>query len=401
MSAVDTIISQKGGQDKYLTENPNFTLFKDSYLRYSQFAKTIIRVDSVGYNYDTFYFGHTYTYEIEKASDLLLNTVLEFNVSNLEKDTFVSETLYALVDYVELVVADQVIERLSGDWIYVYHLLHQQYTNSHIYSSLTNAVEDGGTNHILYLPIPFWFTKSIQQAFPLCALQNEPVRINLRLRDFHTISSTSKTNETINNIQLLSTVVDLTQEEQRVYVEKSIEYTISQVETIYPSTISSNQSSRVLIPLPDRQFVSDIHWVFRTLTSDSNKITHFFDFNRISGTYKEHTQRISLTMNGIKNLLPTKYFTGIQRMETYGFYNEEDAEQNIQTKWDKAANTIYCYTFGVDNNTTPNGFLSLNKFTNVALELEMVGDEYERQPIIFLTNYNILRIQNGYSQLLF
>ena len=69
MSAVKSIVAQKGIQDKYLSHNPHHTHFKADYLRHSQFSKMLIKVEPDGYNYDTFQFGDIYTFEIEKINE--------------------------------------------------------------------------------------------------------------------------------------------------------------------------------------------------------------------------------------------------------------------------------------------------------------------------------------------
>ena len=394
MSAVKSIVAQKGIQDKYLSHNPHHTQFKADYLRHSQFSKILIKVEPDGYNYDTFQFGDIYTFEIEKNCDLLKSVLLEITVKGFNNSDIVPQTMYALIDYIELEISDKVIERLSGDWLYVYHLLDETYSSSHTHSDNTNSGDTTG-DHILYLEIPFWFSLKLENSLPVSALDHSPIRIRLKLRNRNTINSIH--NEIISKIQLINTVLDLTDEEKKIFKETHLEYVITQVETIYPPILVKNQSMKKMIELPDTQFVSELLWVFRTL--DSN-YENFFNFNRIdTSSYQEHTNRISLTMNGKKNLLPTGYYTKIQRMEKYGINVEEKGDTTIHS--DILGNTIYCHSFGVENNVEPNGFLSFNKFNTLTLELDIVGDTNERQPILFLKNYNIMRFQNGYCELLF
>ena len=156
MSAVKSIVAQKGIQDKYLSHNPHHTQFKADYLRHSQFSKMLMKVEPDGYNYDTFQFGDIYTFEIEKNCDLLKSVLLEMTLQDHNNSDIVSQTMYALIDYIELEISDKVIERLSGDWLYVYHLLDGTYSSSHTHSDNTNS-GDTTSEHTLYLEIPFWF----------------------------------------------------------------------------------------------------------------------------------------------------------------------------------------------------------------------------------------------------
>lgn len=394
MSAVKSIVAQKGIQDKYLSHNPHHTQFKADYLRHSQFSKMLLKVEPDGYNYDTFQFGDIYTFEIEKNCDLLKSVLLEMTVQEHNNSDIVSQTMYTLIDYIELEISDKVIERLSGDWLYVYHLLDTSYSSKYTHADNTNS-GDTLNEHTLYLEIPFWFSLTLENSLPVCALDNSPIRIRLKLRNRNTINAIN--NEIISKIQLINTVLDLTDEEKKIFKDTPLEYVITQVETIYPPILVKNQSMKKMIELPDTQFVSELLWVFRTLDNQSD---NFFNFNRLDQTnYQEHTNRISLTMNGKKNLLPTSYYTKIQRMETYGINEEESGDSSVNSSI--SGNTIYCHSFGIENNVEPNGFLSFNKFNTLTLELDIVGDAYERQPILFLKNYNIMRFQNGYCELLF
>ena len=99
MSAVKSIVAQKGIQDKYLSLNPHYTQFKADYLRHSQFSKMLLQVEPDGYNYDTFQFGDTYTFEIEKNCDLLKSVLLEITLKNFNNSHIVPQTMYALIDY--------------------------------------------------------------------------------------------------------------------------------------------------------------------------------------------------------------------------------------------------------------------------------------------------------------
>jgi hypothetical protein len=48
----------------------------------------------------------------------------------------------------------------------------------------------------------------------------------------------------------------------------------------------------------------------------------------------------------------------------------------------------------------PSGFLSLDKFNNITLDLEMNGNSVARNILVFLKKFNLMRIQNGHLELL-
>lgn len=96
------------------------------------------------------------------------------------------------IQFVEMEVNGVIVESFSGDWINVYNKTHlndsealgvDDATGSYTSPTLQNiyASEDG----YIYCPLPFWFSKYLNAAFPLLSCsQLCPVRFHVTLRPF-------------------------------------------------------------------------------------------------------------------------------------------------------------------------------------------------------------------------
>jgi hypothetical protein len=95
----------------------------------------------------------------------------------------------------EMEVDGIIVESFSGDWINVYNKTHlsdsegvgiDDAVGSYTTPTLQNiyASEDG----FIYCPLPFWFTKHVNTAFPLLSCSSlTPVRFHITLRPFHEV----------------------------------------------------------------------------------------------------------------------------------------------------------------------------------------------------------------------
>jgi hypothetical protein len=181
-----------GREDLYLTYNPEITFFKCTYKRHTFFA-----MECIDQNFITPpKFGGTYSCILHAHGDMLSDLMLRVRlpaIPFLPNEVFckwVDSVACVLVKKVEFEVNGTIISTLSGDWIRVWMELtgHRKYahrTGSHkrgldamisVPSQEYSASQDSYT---LYLPLPFWFCKSPGQAFPISAINNHEVRVNV------------------------------------------------------------------------------------------------------------------------------------------------------------------------------------------------------------------------------
>ena len=109
----------KGPQDIFLTGNPQITFFKKVYKKHTNFAIEQMEQIFLGERD----FGKRLRCKIERKGDLLMNMYLAFNLSdgaagNDEgKISNIHKLGFKLIDYVEIEIGGQVIDRHYGEWM--------------------------------------------------------------------------------------------------------------------------------------------------------------------------------------------------------------------------------------------------------------------------------------------
>ena len=194
--------------EKFFRGQPEISFFKKVYKKISLFNINIIEQDLIG-NID---FGNIINCELNKSGDLLKNLYLEILLPDLEKPN--NSTWYGytnnigcnIIKTITFKINDQVIERLHGEWIDIYHELNninvdhltKQYNSEYSLRNTNNTI-DINKRHI-YIPIPFFFTKDTGSALPLISLTNSTISIDIEFRNLKDIIKINNYN-LINNIK--------------------------------------------------------------------------------------------------------------------------------------------------------------------------------------------------------
>ena len=189
-----------GSQDIYLTGNPQMTYFRAMYRRHTNFAKESILQNTNG----TLTQGSKFSVIIGRHGDLLSNIQLvikrkTFTVSKAilqlvdsrwkcDGEFFYPSAGYNFLDYVEIEIGGQAIDRHYGDWLNVWTdltepidkklMLNQLlYGKTRIMPRNQDVYSDGD----IYIPLKFWFCNNPGLAIPLIALQYHEIKLNFSL----------------------------------------------------------------------------------------------------------------------------------------------------------------------------------------------------------------------------
>lgn len=185
-----------GAQDIYLSGNPQITFFKIVYRRHTNFA-----VESIEQVFNgQADWGKKVTATVSRNGDLVSRVFLrvqlpDVTVSAGKAFRWLNWLGHAMIDYVEVEIGGQRIDRHYGDWLHIWAELTQTPGHQLGYSnmvgnipSLTSvrSVAVGGSSvvvpgEVLWIPLEFWFCRNPGLALPLIALQYHEVKINLSL----------------------------------------------------------------------------------------------------------------------------------------------------------------------------------------------------------------------------
>ena len=193
------ILVQVGKQNLYLSTQPEITFFKIAYKRYTNFSIE----PTPQYFKTTPDFGRKCTVNIGRNADLvsmsylyiiLPNIMMEnytSNSSNIKSFAWVEKIGLALINYVELEIGGNIIDRQYGDWINIWYELtgtknlarayHKMIGNTTELTSFTKTKK----STILYIPLPFWFCIEPGLALPLISLLQHDVKIHVEFNDLN------------------------------------------------------------------------------------------------------------------------------------------------------------------------------------------------------------------------
>jgi hypothetical protein len=431
MSNRKIILNAIGPQDDFLTKEPITTHLKSQHKKHTNFAKNIIKIcptsqqaDNIPYN-----FGEIIPFDIDKSADLLLNISLELIVEGEpwadSTNVVIPQTLYGLIDYIEILSDTTVLQKLTGEWLYIWDQLYSPNgSNSNIpqsaYASQINQIPNTSPiQHKLLLKIPFWFSSSPGLALPLWAIQHERIHIRLKLRNKNEIClDPNNTNINIKSIQLIAEIIDLDKLEKDKFQNTELEYLIEQIEFSGTNLIqSSSSNSRKKIEIQRFPYVNEIFWVFTGVNfqenteeslpdqfNPANYFNYWLKFDGNPNTRLDHTKNTTILLNGnpINQRLKGSYYRKITRYESHDVGSckgrHGEAIENPNTY---SYNCIYSYSFSFNpQNIKPAGFLSTDKFNSIHLDIDINSALYDRKLNIYIKRFNIIRIQDGHINLL-
>ena len=343
--------------------------------------------------------------------NICLQIEVEINPNTIDSNHFVPETIFALIDYIEITSNGKVLQQLTGDWLYVWHLLYK-HEKRHVinsgYISLINKTNKCNGDitkdtHTLHFDIPFWFSSDPSLSIPIWAVQHEQIAVNIKLRSFNCISNNLSIDSfIIKDIQLLTEFAFVDESEKNRFDKIPLEYLIEQVEFCGEQNINvpTNTLSRKKISLTKDYFVNEIIWFVRSKSTENSQ-QYFFNFWMDHILHNSHIKSSSILLNGkaINPRFPSSYYTKIQRYQYHSGTNTFD--HNLDNNVSIDENCVYIYSFSLNpNKVISSGFLSTDKFNTIELDLQINGSDLLRTIHIYTKKYNILRINNGYINIL-
>lgn len=391
----------RGNQDTYIIGNPQFSFFKSVYKRHTNFAIEPIKQIFT----ESPDFGKRVTCIIDKKADLLSDIMLELELPALK--TYVSWTNNIgcfIIDWVELQFGGEPIDRITGDLLDIFMDIttpsgkkQPLYDMIGKYSTFNNNTQTEALK--LLIPIPFWFCRSIEKALPLISMQYTDIKLVFQFKPFdkcwYKLSNgeTPSSTPSITKANLICNFIYLDVFERTKFAkEKNHEYLIEQFQSLNGFQLAQN-----LINANVRLFfnhnIKELYWTYRTDVATSNN-----DYNNYA----------NVTNYGTSNELIVAPF------------NEMNLRFNGNDRFEKLAETffrlyqpykhhssgtndyIYMYSFALTpEDTQPSGTCNFSKLDNITLNLDCSASIPSGIINVYAINYNILRIQNGMSGLLF
>ena len=395
MSNARIILQTLGEQNVYLNKNPSHTHLKKNTKKYSKFGIDWIVINSNTKNQADYGRPNSaYYFRIEKDGDLINNLYLRLKLKKnpewSHNNFDVYETIFKIIKRIDFQYNDRVLSSLESDYIFSYFELYATKSEK---KKLCNMVSYEASKEssleesvYLYLPIPLWFHKNPGAAFPLWALNNPNLGINIKTSNY-----THVDNRIIEDIELLIDFGYINQDEKEQFINKPLEYLIEMPEIIHSSVISGS-ALKQRVNLIKSHYIRNLIWNIKES-----------EFNY---KYLDHVNSGSITFNGnpLISDAPGNFFNDVSR---YTYFNDAGTIYmgNNNGKYDDSTlNDVYSYSFCLNPiDPKSSGYLTSEKFNNVTLELDINSDPNNNQRIlnIYQIKHNLLRINNGTLSLLF
>ena len=179
-----------GAQDVFLTGKPEISFFKVVYRRHTNFAMESIEQTFNGNHA----MGNRVTCTISRNGDLVTNMWLECELATENTGNLVNSLGHALIEYVELEIGGQRIDKHYGEWLEIWSELTLPEEKRAGFKEMIGRRDAGRSNNLestkLYVPFQFFFCRNPGLALPLIALQYHEVKINLKFRDPENLKNT-------------------------------------------------------------------------------------------------------------------------------------------------------------------------------------------------------------------
>ena len=442
-----------GAQDIYLTGNPQITFFKVVYRRHTNFAMEAIEQTFNG----SANFGKKVTCTISRNGDLIHRIYLQATLPSVSLEAtdgsgaqfrWLNWVGHNLINWVELEIGGQKIDKHYGDWLHVWNELTQEAGKQAGYADmvgnvpqLVNLLTQGGEEcdndcaqgepnasgevlkcapeYTLYIPLQFWFCRNPGLALPLIALQYHEVKINLEFEQLNNLcwDQTAFSGHLVRDRVAQSGIVSaslyvdyiyLDTDERRRFAQVSHEYLIEQLQfTGGESVTSSANKIRLNFNHPCKELV----WVVQRdsfVSCDDNVVGPWKGqqpFN-YSDWWDRSVLESGYSVTRVEGLAGSNPVVSAKvQLNGHDRFSEREGRyfnlvQPFQHHTNIPAVGINVYSFALKpEEHQPSGTCNFSRIDNATLILTLsnntVGNVLSAQVRVYATNYNVLRIMSG------
>jgi len=438
-----------GAQDIYLTGQPQITFFKSVYRRHTNFATESILQTINGQPNP----GNRVSVTVSRNGDLLKNLWIQYTPNGFCTSTsFImpADFGHALLDYLELEIGGQLIDRQYGRWLTIWRDLtevnptgaqgqinmgngaepiinsssglavdsavvstkYQRMSYTHqAYNEPLFSMSAAPTD--AYIPMRFWFCRNPGLAVPLIALQYHEVKFNIGFQSAANIFQVGSNATAVpttaqlpgfNTITVYADYVYLDTTERRQFAQNAHEYLIDQLQ--WQNDSSGNSTIRLNFNHP----VKELIWTGAPNYNQQNQIGRaqdYYDDVQGPATPSQIVQGANATvsaallntqckivLNGTDRFTyrPLKYFTRNQIWDCHTGFGATGIADSI---------AVYSFALRPEEHQ-PSGTCNFSRIDTAQLQFLYINSsggsnatESTGSIDIYAVNYNVLRIMSG------
>lgn len=414
-------LATTGLQDEFLTGNPDITYFQKRFSKHTKFALELLdnpfqtKAD----------FGTTSRCTIERRGDLIRNIYLRvelpaLNTADSDNVGYTDSIGHALIEYADLVIGGQVVERLTGEYMEFFtemfvvdsqqsavrNVVGKTYNRTGLGPATTNpltALNYFGTYpRTFFVNIPFFFNRSDSLSIPLCALTRQEVEVEIKFRSLDEVIVTpnvtapaTPTQGSFGRVSMPVEYVFLGDDERNMFQNSQLEYVITQLQ-LRRDEMQANQdmlSTRLQFINPVKELymvIQDKEKVETDVVSGNDYFNYSNDLNTSNPLYHQLSS-LSLAFNNSEmisgDVADALYLHSVEPMNRHSRVPRR---------------LLYNYSFAIDpENYLPTGQVNMSRINNQLMTVTTPTPSSERDVRIYAKSINIMRIQNGLAGILF
>ena len=442
-----------GAQDAYLSGNPQITFWRGLFKRHTNFAMEPFRVNMTGQAA----WGTKHSAILTRYADLVSSGYIEVELAKEQTTPTVNTLVYDdygraggfnLLEYVELDIGGQIIDRQYGEFMYLWSTLAypvdaRNKMDRMTKTTLANNASCGPSGrpyrtNLTYIPLMFFFNRNPGAALPLIALQYHEVKINIlwnKVKNIYKFTAPATQTVVSNGPAQANLVLDyiyLDVEERRRMAQESHEYLIEQTQFNEDKGLTSAQNR---VDLTFNHPVKELIWVTQYSWRKNCNITppSGGSFAISPLTYDDLIYDCALQLNGQDRMqaLPGDYFAVVQPFQHHsgttfidggvsvegGVTSDENAGGGAWNPYSAQSATtepknggVYMYSFAIKpEEHQPSGTCNFSRIDTATLVFSVDGakpigsnvpagvsvDQGDADIRVYAINYNILRIMSG------
>ena len=427
-------LQTSGPQDAFFTDDPEYTYFIKNFQKHSNFAPFFVDLDVEG----DVEFGNTIKCTIpQNQGDILKTVSMKVELSAIDQSLtsgydgfgYVESIGHAMIEYAELLIGGQVVQRIPSDFLAIYSDNYVTQTKQHNLDKLIGKppLELSGTpvsnNDILgylgfatsnqkyFVDIPFYFYNNAELAVPLCAITGQEIEIVIKLRDVkdciygkHTADEESyytglSPTGLIKSLKITTEMASLDEEEKQMLLSKRIDYIITQVQES-KAIIPANTTSVFKHKLEFKNPVKELFFVIQRI----RKVVNGFFVS--SFNYDSPNQIVNNIYTNYENLDNLELIlddSAVLNKQTGNVINLRAVQSGIHHSRTQLFRRYYSYSFALEpERWYPTGQLNFSLIKEQILKLTLHPDTVaDRELRVLGLSYNILRVENGIAKTLF
>lgn len=389
-------------------EIPQKSFFTHSYENYENFARDTRRIFANNNE-----IGRTLTIELDKNAikgDLISDMTLKLTIPQIEDANnvgYCNGVGIALVEYVELIIAGNIIERYTTQFADLITSLNYNYGKYAKYGDMvkkynrSNYYFDNFQGGQLFIPLHLWFCL-FNNPFPLCAMYESAIKLNIKLRPFEDIVSfkndiivpLTQNNKILSNVELLVDYIILMPKIREAMLIRDMErYNLITQSQCIEISVEQNTSNKNVSLKPLKYPVSELIWMYKSDQATTNN--DYFNYGDGLGDDAINPVVNCKLIFETGDRTETHNVNVFNSLEKFKFYECNQSNQNNLS-------FINAFSFAKYpvNLAQPSGICNFSKLQESTLQLEFISQLNAGTLFIFVINYNILKIKNGVAQLL-